>query len=298
METGVLRALSAWRSHLPFVSAPPRKKPFVSRLCTEAELRSPRFLQWLALLQKNKVDEAGNPVQLHRKFWEWCFICETLQASGMLMPGKRGLGFAVGREPLASCFAGQGCEIVATDLDEAQAQESGWLNTMQHARQLMHLHKPDLCDANRFRQRVSFRPVDMNDIPPDLTGFDFVWSSCAFEHLGSIEKGQTFIYRMMDCLKPGGIAVHTTEFNLSSNRETMTEGPTVLFRRRDINEMVKHLRKEGHQIWMDYRTGDQPADQFIDLPPYQFSPHLKLQFFQYVVTSLGLVIVKAQQPKF
>ena len=34
---------------------------------------------------------------------------------------------------------------------------------------------------------------------------------------------------------PGGVGVHTTEYNLSSNERTVEQGPTVLYRRRDLD---------------------------------------------------------------
>ncbi len=40
-------------------------------------------------------------------------------------------------------------------------------------------------------QRVQYRYVDMSEIPDDLTGFDFTWSSCAFEHLGDLAAGRS-----------------------------------------------------------------------------------------------------------
>ena len=46
-------------------------------------------------------------------------------------------------------------------------------------------------------RRVSFRAVDMNTIAADLTDFDFCWSSCCFEHLGSIDHGLQFIHNTM-----------------------------------------------------------------------------------------------------
>ncbi|HZI52320.1 MAG TPA: hypothetical protein VFD56_01350, partial [Chitinophagaceae bacterium] len=49
-----------------------------------------------------------------------------------------------------------------------------------------------LCDEDLFRKSVVYRAVDMNKIPGDLVDFDFNWSSCSFEHLGSIEKGMRF----------------------------------------------------------------------------------------------------------
>jgi 2-polyprenyl-3-methyl-5-hydroxy-6-metoxy-1,4-benzoquinol methylase len=70
-----------------------------------------------------------------------------------------------------------------------------------------------------FKARVSYRTLDMNFIPDDLHGkFDFVWSTCSVEHVGSILLGQRFIINTLNLLKPGGIAIHTVEFNLSDVR--------------------------------------------------------------------------------
>ena len=66
---------------------------------------------------------------LHRKMWEWLFICEALFERGMLRPGRRGLGFGVGKEPLVALFASMGVEVLATDLDPERAREQGWTET-------------------------------------------------------------------------------------------------------------------------------------------------------------------------
>jgi hypothetical protein len=52
---------------------------------------------------------------MDRKVWEWLWIADTLQTCGVLRQGKRGLGFACGKEPLVSFFAENGCEVKATD---------------------------------------------------------------------------------------------------------------------------------------------------------------------------------------
>jgi hypothetical protein len=70
---------------------------------------------------------------LHRKFWEFAYISQCLEERGMLQPGRRGLGFGVGREPLASVFAKRGCAIVATDLAANAATRLGWAQSNQHA---------------------------------------------------------------------------------------------------------------------------------------------------------------------
>ena len=102
-----------------------------SQLCTHASLTSPELRVWSDRLRP-MWDPAGDdprPVMLHRKMWEWLFICQALSERDMLRPGRRGLGFGVGREPLVPLFAALGCEIVATDLEPDRAQEAGWTAT-------------------------------------------------------------------------------------------------------------------------------------------------------------------------
>jgi SAM-dependent methyltransferase len=252
--------------------------------CTQEQLQSPRFQQWLIPLKQ----PTG---WMHRKMWEWAYIAQALHERGMLQPGRRGLGFAVGREPLAALFAGCGCDIVATDLDEAQAVKDGWVQTNQHAASLEALNENGVCPPELFHQRVQFRSADMNRLPADLDGFDFVWSSCSIEHLGSIQAGQQFMLNMMRCLKPGGIAVHTTEYNVSSNIRTIRRGGSVLFRRRDLCRMVNLLSARGHRVApLDFRTGQQPADLHVDLPPYPQKQHLKLRIGRYDSTSFGIIV--------
>lgn len=263
-----------------------------SALCTASSLQSDIFLTWAERLRPAwDVDGSGRPPLTHRKLWEWIFIAQALEERDMLQPGRRGLGFGVGREPLAALFASAGCAIVATDLDTERARRSGWVDTGQHAEALEHLNEAGLCDPRAFAERVSFQVVDMNRIPDDLTGFDFAWSSCSFEHLGSIRRGQSFILNQLACLQPGGVAVHTTEYNLSSNRRTLDHDQTVLFRRCDIERLVEQLCRDNHAIELDLDVGRTPADRHVDAPPYS-DTHLRVRLHRYAATSLGLVIEK------
>jgi SAM-dependent methyltransferase len=252
-----------------------------SCLCKQAQLESQTFRDWATRMRERHT--------LHRKLWEYCYIAQALFERDMLRPGRRGLGFAVGQEPLAALFAGCGCEIVATDLDQERAGQMGWVSTGQHAARLEDLNVRGICPPDEFKQRVSFRVVDMNHIPRDLRDFDFIWSSCSFEHLGSIKHGKRFIRNMTRCLKPHGVAVHTTEFNVSSNDATKDHGWCVIFRRRDIEDMARSLRQRGFFLELDYDAGSGEADRFIDRPPYAQVTHLKLELLGYVSTSIGLI---------
>jgi len=229
---------------------------------------------------------------LHRKMWEWLYIAEALSERGMLQPGRRGLGFGVGREPLVAAFAATGCRVVATDLQPDRAREAGWTDTGdEYSGGLDGLNGHGLCPPEEFGQRVEYRHVDMNRIPADLRGFDFTWSSCAFEHLGDLDAGLAFVENQLACLAPGGVAVHTTELNLSSDDDTVAAGPTVLFRRRDLRELARRLQRSGYRIDLDLTEGDTPQDRHVDAPPFS-DLHLRTTLGEFVTTSVGLIVEK------
>lgn len=260
----------------------------MSSLCTAEQLDSPAFRHWLA--------EIGEVWRFHRKQWEFGYLLQALYERGCLAPGKRGLGFAVGQEALPSYLGARGCTVVATDLAATDSRSAGWAESGEWASTVDVLNRRGLCDPVLFRERVSFRPVDMNHIPGDLTGFDFTWSSCSFEHCGSIALGAQFVLRQMDCLVPGGVAVHTTEFNLTSNTRTVAKGRTVIFRRSDIEDLIRRLRAAGHDVEpLDLTIGTHPLDWFVDQRPYTPDKHLRKRQGRYAATSIGLIIRKASR---
>ncbi|UIJ71052.1 hypothetical protein [Aurantimonas sp. HBX-1] len=151
-----------------------------------------------------------------------------------------------------------------------------------------------MVDEAEFLRLVSYETCDMNHIPDHLRGFDFCWSACCLEHLGSIRHGLDFIINSLDTLNPGGMAVHTTELNLSSNDATVETGPTVLFRRRDLEDLMSEVEALGHSITpLSISLMATPLDHHVDVPPYGDTLHLKLLLMEYVSTSVGVVIRKA-----
>lgn len=212
---------------------------------------------------------------------------------GKLVPGSRGLGYGVGQEPLPALFASYGCEILATDLATEQAANAGWTKSDQHAMSAQTLRNGGICDPDQFSRLVRFEVADMNNIPGHYRDFDFTWSACCLEHLGSIKKGLAFIKNSLATLKPGGVAVHTTELNCHSNHRTIDNTGTVLFRRRDFVGFVRKLRDAGHDVApLNFNLGSQPLDRHVDVPPYTTDRHLKLRIGRYASTSFGLIVTK------
>ena len=231
---------------------------------------------------------------VNRKFWEWCVIAQALEERGKLGPGMRGLGFAVGTEPLTSYFASRGCDVLATDL-AAEASVSGWLDTNQHAASKNALLYPPLVAQDAFDARVAFQPADMRALKEISGQFDFLWSSCAFEHLGSLQHGIDFVLNSTRYLRPGGIAVHTTEMNVKSDSDTIMTGPSVIYRRKDFIELAQTLKARGLRLSrLDFDTGNHPFDLACDTEPYMQPGvrHLKLDIGGLASTSFLLIIEK------
>lgn len=258
----------------------------VSQLCTAEQMTDELYRSWCR--------EISSPARFSRKQWEFVYIMQALKREGQLVFGKSGLGFGCGREPLPGVFAKAGVKVLATDLAPSAAIGRGWIDTMQHAASLDELYSASLriIDRQTFMERVSFQSADMNNVPSELFDrFDFVWSACALEHLGSLQHGLDFIRNSAKCLKIGGVAVHTTEFNLSSDQDTVEHKDCSVYRRRDIERLQSDLQADGFSLApINLSVGKHPVDRHVDVPPYSMSPHIRLELDKFVVTSIGLIL--------
>jgi SAM-dependent methyltransferase len=279
----------------------PQRYDVVSKPTTQEDVESPWFVHWCQQLKAAPI--------YHRKLWEFAFLLQALFDQKKLNAGHKGLGFGCGQEPIASYLASIGIETLVTDLDPAEVTDPGWAQTGQHTTAKEMAFFPELVSRSDFDAYVSHRYINMNRIPNIDAVYDFCWSICAMEHLGSIDAGLRFVKKSLDCLRPGGVAIHTTEFNYRSNEDTVDNWPTVLFRRRDFETLINELRAEGHVVLgPDFDVGDKVLDQFIDIPPYSFkdgwlamdklgkedqSAHLKLSVDGFPCTCFGLIIIKS-----
>lgn len=269
----------------------PSKDVLKSSLCTQADVESDWFAFWCGEIKSAPL--------YHRKLWELCYISHALWIRGKLGSGSRGLGFGCGEEPLPSVFAKYGVHVLATDLDQSRPEAKGWRETGQHSDSAESLRNRGICPDEKLLANIAFQPADMNDIPRELDGqFDFCWSSCALEHVGSIEKGLKFIENSLRTLKPGGVAVHTTEFNLADG-ETIDNWGTVLFQKKHIIDFVAQLESRGFNVApLDFSPGNKILDGFVDIPPWGHdavrlsdpSAHLKLSVDGFPCTSIGLIV--------
>ena len=285
-----------------------------SQICNQDFFSLPLFQYWsnkiidywnfyLENTEKTFNTSIKKGITIHRKLWEFVYIIQALYENNCLKPGKKGLAFGVGMEPLPALFASMGCNIVATDLFAETEEAKQWASHNLHAgNNLAMLNKFNICDNETFFNNVSLRGLDMNNIPDELNEqFDFNWSSCALEHIGGLDNSIDFIINNLKTLKSGGIAVHTTEYNLSSDVDTILDPGCVVFRKQDILKTVKKLEDLGHHVYpIDFRQGKSIADNFIGIPPFHGDDlYIRIKLNDnnsggggYIITSIGLIIKK------
>jgi SAM-dependent methyltransferase len=269
----------------------PPPKPMPWKPCTRADLVSDWVRNWILALKHEPMISRGH--------WQWAYVLQVLEDSGMLAPGRRGLGFGCGKEMLPSYLASRGVEVLATDLPLRHLDRSIWRNATAAADDL---HHAELVPRAEFDRLVTVDHVDMNAIPPTLAGFDFCWSVCSMEHVGSIAGAMAFVENSLATVKPGGVAIHTSEINVNAAGPTSNNDPIAMPQRADFEALAAKLAAAGHEVGpLDFDFGDSAIDRFIDVPPYlngmdpairaQWpggNPHIKISVYGFPATPFGL----------
>jgi hypothetical protein len=269
-----------------FIGTPDPSK-VTSKLANRAEGKS----KWCSDLLKEMKD---GPYREHRKQWEFCYISNALEHYGKLQQGFKGLGFAVGKEPLAALFVKRGAKLTLTDMPAEDSLAAGWAKTKQHASLLKDSFRPNIVDFKEFEAKAEFVPVNMNEIPSDLMKgeYDFTYSASSLEHVGSVELGRKFILNAMDSLKVGGVAVHTTEFAINSLTDPGKFGWMSVWLKKDVELLAKELRHKNCTLLpVNYDVIDNLS---IDDLPYSNSNHFILRAKNTIHTSIGFIITKNQ----
>jgi hypothetical protein len=279
----------------------PSNQYLTSKLSTQNDLEAPWSRYW--------IHELKTPFRYHRKLWEFCFVLQVLYEHGMF--GKSGIGFACGNEPLASYLIAKGCNITAGDkpfsIDDNYQQK--WISSCQYTKSADDLYHKNIVERSIFDNNFTLAYMDMNNLPSEINNkFDFCWSVCAIEHLGSIQLGFEFIKNSLKILRNGGISVHTTEFNLLSDHQTIDNWGTVLFTKDNFLKLEYDISQIGGGLYpFNFDKGDGLFDRYIDMPPYpnqiisginnslpelRLCPHIKLLLDGFPATCAGVIIKK------
>jgi SAM-dependent methyltransferase len=264
----------------PLPAGGPFQMPLASKPSTQADLEANWSRYWSAQIRERHA--------IHRRAWEHAFVLQALAQMGKMQQGMSGLGFASGG-PLPAYLASKGCDLTVVDAQTPAADA---------------LFRSELLDRPAFDRKVKLRAADMSAIPQDLRGFDFCWSVGKLQHAGSVDRAMKFMEDMVDTLKPGGVAVHTTEFNFTIDDQNIDNWQIVLFQRRHFEEMAQRLARKGCRVLpLDFNVGSRPLDRFIDVPPLEMespnikdwsrdSMHIKVSIDGFPCTSFGMIVIK------
>jgi hypothetical protein len=269
-----------------FHTAMPDPNNVTSKLANRAE----GYTRWC---QDILAEMKDMPYRAHRKQWEYCFMAHALEHFDKLQEGKKGIGFAVGSEPLATYFVKKGVQMTVSDMPVEDTLASNWANTNQHAAALKSTFRPGIVDFATYEKKATFTPIDMNKIPEELMKgeFDFTYSSSSLEHVGSVELGREFILNAMKTLKKGGIAVHTTELAINSFENPGNATHMSVWLKKDVDLLAEKLAENGCRLFpMDYSIDILSVDEI----PYSPIDHFILKYRDTIHTSIAFVIEKLE----
>lgn len=230
----------------------------------------------------------------YRKTWEYMYIYNQFLAWLKPNANVNAYGFGCGLERLPLYLAEHCSHVTATDAPPAIAK-SCWKDSKQYLTGIEWYQSfRDIFGGTVDRISVEYH--DMNSINLSIPKQDFIWSASSLEHLGTLDASFKFILDSSQLLSSNGIAVHCTEYNMSSDVNTRTEGDSVYFRARDILALHKYLDKAGFTMSpINLTNFHHPYNDYVDTPPYDACPaHMRVWFDGYILTSFGFCVRRKQ----
>lgn len=137
--------------------------------------------------------------------WEIAYAVQVMERYGVLRPGSRGIGFATRNPAVERAVTSMGATIG---------------------------HFPSNEDGQN----------DLTELTDDLFAFDFLYSIRAVDELDDRGAAIRFIERAMECLRPGGLAVHVV-----GHRAESTSPQYTTFDRNGLERIAFALVSRGHQ---------------------------------------------------
>ncbi len=178
--------------------------PPLNKICDRRDWEDP---EW-----RRGFEDLGyvyDPVRLHRKEWEFTQGLYGLRKLRRLCPDAVALGLGCGHEPILYYFANRLRKVVATDLYEGDF--SG-----READPYVLAAPEHFAPFAYRRERLEVRRMDATEIVFPDRSFDIVFSFSSLELFGSRKKQARALSEIRRVLRPGGIALITTEIILNS----------------------------------------------------------------------------------
>jgi len=176
----------------------------VCQPCTPTQVRDRAFRRWQKQLDSSTQDVAAA--------WQVAYVMQALERYGLLQPGARGLAFGDKSSAVARLLTANDVTCDTIGLSDAD---------------------------DDIRPDAAIHPAAL---PGDFFAYDLILSIRATDTLSSERSAQAFLETAMECLRPGGLAVHVVAHRLTDH-----QSPPVSFDRNGLEKIILAMISRGHQ---------------------------------------------------
>lgn len=271
----VLRPFDRWHTEPVSTLELDGQAPPLNKVCQSADARDP---EW-----RRGFEDLGFPNddgRFHRKIWEFNQALYGLRRLRRLAPDATAIGIGCGHEELMYFLANRLRLVVATDL-----YEGTYLGGESQADVLEH---PAKYAPFPYREdHLHVRRMNGLALEAAPASFDIAFCLSSIEHFGTLADKRRALAEMFRVLKPGGVAVVTTEVVLNRlGRGAQYFQPDALL------ALVRDVGFTLHQA-PDLRAEREFAEAPLALPMDTFAvPHVVLRNLHTIYTSVALFLLK------
>jgi SAM-dependent methyltransferase len=224
----------------------------LNRLCYVEDWENSEIKEALAELQK--LSSEGF---IHRKDWEWALGIIAMRRFGKLNEKSTAIGVGSGTEPVPFYLANKVKHVYATDL---YGQNDGW----KRAAPSDFPENPKKYAPFPYKEdALTVMRMDGTKLEFPSEIFDIAFSFSSIEHFGGGGKNHSGALRsvreMERVLKPGGLAVITTEYIINDK-----EHPEFFNRRTIYSDLIDKLERLKLVEPLDLRITSKTLDTVID----------------------------------
>ena len=261
----------------------------LNRLCYLEDWNNDEIIQTISELYKSNT-----PTTIHRKYWEFAMGIIAMKRFNKLNMETLALGIGSGVEPIPFYLANKVKHVYATDL-------YGDLENWNNASPATFLNNPKKYALFPYKEdALTILRMDGTKLEFPSETFDIAFSFSSIEHFGGRNHAGALksLKEIERVLKPGGIAVITTEYILNNK-----EHPEFFNRKTIYSDLIDKLDSlklvEPLDLRITTKTLDTVMDYRIavnwDILDNSFKeshPQILLRIKNILVTSVMLIFQK------
>jgi SAM-dependent methyltransferase len=229
----------------------PNDQSKLNRLCYVEDWENSEIKKALTELQK--LSSEGF---IHRKDWEWALGIIAMRRFGKLNEKSTAIGVGAGTEPVPFYLANMVKHVYATDL---YGQNDGW----KRAAPSDFPENPKKYAPFAYKEdALTVMRMDGTNLEFPSESFDIAFSFSSIEHFGGGKNhsGALRSLREMErVLKPGGLAVITTEYIINDK-----EHPEFFNKRTIYSDLIDKLERLKLVEPLDLKITTKTLDTVID----------------------------------